>query len=100
MAIEAVPLSPSSPFQEWQRAVAALRSAEARGGAHSEILRLSAEVIRARNVMTVDRLHAGWRPPEDILSRLSADYQPGGFPAHHTHFTVLRGIVPAVLGPF
>jgi hypothetical protein len=73
MAIEAVPLSPSSPFQEWQRAIAALRSAEARGDAHPDILRLSAEVIRARNAMTVDRLQAGWRPPDDILSRLSVD---------------------------
>jgi len=73
MAIEAVPLSPSSPFQEWQRAFAALRSAEARGDAHSEILRLSAEVIRAHNAMTLDRLQAGWRPPDDVLKQFTVD---------------------------
>jgi hypothetical protein len=73
MAIKAVPPSPSSPFQEWQRAFAALRSAEARGDAHPKVLRLSAEVIRAHNAMTVDRLAAGWRPPDDVLSRLAVD---------------------------
>jgi hypothetical protein len=73
MAIEAVPLSPSSPFQEWQRALAALRSAEARGDSHPEILRLSANVIRAHNAMTVGRLEAGWRPPADVLKQLAVD---------------------------
>jgi hypothetical protein len=73
MAIETVPLSPSSPFQEWQRAIVALRSAEARGDSHPEILRLSAEVIRAHNAMTLDRLEAGWRPPDHVLSQLAVD---------------------------
>jgi hypothetical protein len=58
MATDAVPQSPSSPFQEWQRALAALKSAEARGDAHPETLRLSTEVIRARNAMTAGRLEA------------------------------------------
>jgi hypothetical protein len=58
MATDAVPQSPSSPFQEWQRALAALMSAEARGDAHPETLRLSAEVIRAHNAMTLGRLEA------------------------------------------
>jgi hypothetical protein len=73
MAIETAPPSPSSPFQEWQRAIVALRSAETRGDSHPEILRLSAEVIRAHNAMTVGRLDAGWRPPEGVLSRLAVD---------------------------
>ena len=65
----------SDPFRHWQRAVAALRFAEARGGPHEEMVRLSAEVIRTRNEMTVDRLRAGWRPPDDILKHLTLDDQ-------------------------
>ena len=65
----------SDPFRQWQRAVAALKAAEARGDAHADIVRLSAEVIRARNEMTVDRLQAGWRPPDDILRHLTVDDQ-------------------------
>ena len=75
MAIETFPQSSSLPFQEWQRALAALRASEARGDAHPEILRLSAEVIRARNAMTVDRLQAGWQPSDDVLKHLVVDHQ-------------------------
>jgi hypothetical protein len=75
VAIEAISPSPSLPFQEWQRAIAALRAAEARGDAHSEILRLSTEVIRARNAMTVDRLQAGWQPSDRVLKHLVDDDQ-------------------------
>ena len=67
--------SAAEPFLEWQRAVAALKAAEFRGAEHAEIVRLSAEVIRTRNAMTVDRLQAGWQPPDDILKHLSADEQ-------------------------
>ena len=65
----------SDPFRRWQRAVAALRGAEARDAPYDEIVRLSADVIRARNEMTVDRLQAGWRPPDDILKHLTLDDQ-------------------------
>ena len=65
----------SEPFRAWQRALAALRAAESRGEPHADILRLSAEVIRARNAMTVDRLQAGWRAPDDILRHLIVDEQ-------------------------
>lgn len=75
MAVETFPQSASLPFQAWQRAIAALRAAEARGDAHPEILRLSAEVIRARNAMTVDRVQAGWQPPDDVLKHLIVDDQ-------------------------
>jgi hypothetical protein len=73
VAIDEVAPSASLPFQQWQRAVAFLRSAEVRGAPHAEILRLSAAVIRARNTMTVDRLQAGWRPSDDILQQLTID---------------------------
>ncbi len=65
----------SDPFRQWQRAVATLKAAEARGAPHDEIVRLSAEVIRTRNELTVDRLQAGWRPPDDILRHLTVDDQ-------------------------
>lgn len=73
MAIDAT--SAQSSFQAWQRARAALRDAERRGADYSEIVRLSAEVILARNELTVDRLQAGWRPPDDVLKHLIADEQ-------------------------
>ena len=63
------------PFLEWQRAVAALKAAEARGAEHAEIVRLSTEVIRTRNEVTVDRLQAGWDPPDVVLQKLSVDDQ-------------------------
>jgi hypothetical protein len=75
MAIQEVTPSPSLPFHEWQRAVAALRSAEARGASHTEIVRLSAEVIRTRNALTLDRVYAGWEAPDDILRHLTTDEQ-------------------------
>ena len=65
----------SDPFQLWQEAAAALKAAETRGAPHDEIVRLSAQVIRTRNAVTVDRLQAGWHVPDDILSRLTSDDQ-------------------------
>ena len=73
MAIDAV--SSQSSFETWQRARAALREAERRGADYADILRLSAEVILARNELTVDRLQAGWHPPDDVLKHLVVDEQ-------------------------
>jgi len=65
--------SPSEPFDAWQRASAALRAAEARGATHDEVVRLSEQVIRARNALTLDRTNAGWNPPDDVLRHLLGD---------------------------
>jgi hypothetical protein len=65
--------SPSAPFDAWQRATAALRAAEARGASHEEIVRLSEQVIRSRNALTLDRTQAGWEPPDDVLRHLIGD---------------------------
>ncbi len=65
--------SGATQFQLWQRALVALRDAEKRGAPHAEIVQLSADVIRARNAVTVDRMQAGWNAPDDILSRLTSD---------------------------
>jgi hypothetical protein len=35
------------PFEQWQQATQALKAAEARGASHTEIVRLSAEAVRA-----------------------------------------------------
>ena len=84
MAIEAVPLAPSSPFQEWQRAITALRTAEARGDAHPDILRLSAEVIRAHNAMTSGHGQLPSRPGHGGDQKIrecgqqSTGYRPAG----------------------
>jgi hypothetical protein len=63
----------SEPFRQWQHAAAALKAAETRGASHAEIVRLSAEVIRTRNALTLDRVYAGWEAPDDILKHLTAD---------------------------
>ena len=73
MAIDAS--SAQSSFKAWERARAALREAERRRADHCEIVRLSAEVILARNELTVDRLQAGWQAPDDVLKHLIADEQ-------------------------
>jgi hypothetical protein len=65
--------SPSEPFDAWQRATAALRAAEARGASHEEVVRLSEQVIRTRNALTLDRTQAGWEPPDDVLRHLIGD---------------------------
>jgi hypothetical protein len=73
-ASESLPLpSPSAPFDAWQRATAALRAAETTGAPHNEIVRLSEQVIRARNALTLDRAEAGWEPPDDVLRHLVGD---------------------------
>jgi hypothetical protein len=74
-AAREIDLTPDAtePFRAWEEATDALRAAELRGAPHSEIILLSAEVIRRRNVVTVARLQAGWQAPDDILSRLMAD---------------------------
>jgi hypothetical protein len=66
---------PSQPFDDWQRATAALRAAEARRAPHTEIVRLAEDVIRTRNALTMDRMAAGWEPPDDILKHMDADEQ-------------------------
>ena len=53
--------------------MAELKTAEARGVDHDQILVLSERVIRARNALTVDRMQAGWSPPDDILNHLTVD---------------------------
>jgi len=66
---------PLQLFRDWQVACAGLRVAEARGDDYGDIVRLSAEVIRARNAVTLDRLHAGWNAPESIVRHLTLDDQ-------------------------
>jgi hypothetical protein len=65
--------NPSAPFNAWQRATAALRTAEHRGAAHPAIVQLAEQVIRTRNALVLDRLAAGWQPPDDILQHLISD---------------------------
>ena len=74
-ATDEAPVDPVQPFRDWQKAVAALRAAEGRRENYADIMRLSAEVIRARNALTLDRVHAGWHAPGDILRHLALDDQ-------------------------
>jgi hypothetical protein len=65
--------APSKPFEDWQKATAALRAANLRGVSQAELARLTAEVVRTRYELTMDRRQAGWEPPDDILQHLVAD---------------------------
>jgi hypothetical protein len=60
-------------FEAWRRAVAALRAAEQDAVPHVELVRLSEEVIRTRNVLVLDRLSAGLPVADDIARHLEAD---------------------------
>jgi hypothetical protein len=63
----------SDPFNAWHCACAALRLAEACGDTGSELIRLSEEVVRARNALIRDRMRAGWQPSEEVLADLYRD---------------------------
>ena len=64
---------PHQAFEAWRQAVAALRSAEAKKMAHVELVRLSEEVIRTRNALTLDRIAAGLTVPAEIARQLETD---------------------------
>ena len=50
---------PLQSFRDWQKASAIRRVAETRGDDHSDVVRLSAEVIRTRNALTMEPVRAG-----------------------------------------
>jgi hypothetical protein len=60
-------------FRDWQHAIAALTAAESRGETHADILGWSAEVIRARNELTIDLVRAGTHLPDEVLRHLARD---------------------------
>ena len=66
---------PLQSFRDWQKACAIRRVTETLGDDHSDIVRLSGEVIRTRNALTMDQVHAGWNPPDEILRHLTLDDQ-------------------------
>lgn len=61
------------PFVAWTRASAALRQAEASAADYAELVHLSEDVIRARVLLTVDRIDAGWQPPPSVVVTMSMD---------------------------
>jgi hypothetical protein len=65
----------SQLFDEWQRATAALRNAEARGASDDEILPLAEDVLRTRIAVLRDRIAAGWQPSEEVMRDLEVDTQ-------------------------
>jgi hypothetical protein len=66
---------PLQSFRDWQRASAIRRVTETRGDDRGDIVRLSGEVIRTRNALTMDQVHAGWDPADEILRHLTLDDQ-------------------------
>jgi len=66
---------PLRSFRDWQDACASLRLAETCRDNYSDLVRLSAEVIRARNELTIDLVRAGTHLPDDVLRDLERDDQ-------------------------
>ncbi|HZV26502.1 MAG TPA: hypothetical protein VFG00_09440 [Acidothermaceae bacterium] len=62
-------------FDDWQRASAALRDAEAHGASNSEVLALAEDVLRARVAVMRDRIAAGWQPSDEVMHDLEVDTQ-------------------------
>jgi hypothetical protein len=79
MTTDAMPPTSSTPlsqlFDEWQRAGAALRTAESRGASDDEVLPLAEDVLRARVAVLRDRIAAGWQPTDDVIRQLEIDAQ-------------------------
>jgi hypothetical protein len=73
MAIDAFPSPASQPFTNWKRATSDLRSAEAGEATHAQLVHLSEEVIRTRNLLTADWAEAGLELPDDVARQLVAD---------------------------
>ncbi len=73
MSAEAMPSTVWLPFQEWRLALAALRNAEAQRNSHSELVRLSEEVIRTRNILIAARLADGYTLPAEAVRQVEAD---------------------------
>jgi hypothetical protein len=62
-------------FDEWQRAGAALQTAESRGASDDEVLPLAEDVLRARVAVLRDRIAAGWQPSDGVMHDLEVDAQ-------------------------
>lgn len=79
MTASAVPPTSSTHlsqlFDEWQRAGAALRSAESHGATDDEVLPLAEDVLRARVAVMRDRIAAGWQPSDEVMHELEVDTQ-------------------------
>ena len=65
----------SQPFDEWQRAGAALRTAESHGASDDEVRPLAEDVVRTRIAVVRDRIAAGWRPSREVMRELEVDAQ-------------------------
>lgn len=73
MSIEAMPSAVWLPFQQWRLAFAALRKAEAQRKSHAELVWLSEEVIRTRNILIAARLADGFTLPGEAVRQVEAD---------------------------
>jgi hypothetical protein len=71
--LDMAPDAPAQPFDDWRRAVAALSAGEKSGAPHADLVRLSEEVIRTRNMLALDRLAAGMLLPEQTARYLPVD---------------------------
>jgi len=74
-AIDEASDDPLRSFRNWLDACSSLRLAEMCGDDYSDLVRLSAEVIRTRNALTLDQVAAGWNAPDEVLRHLTLDDQ-------------------------
>ena len=72
-AIDEASDDPLRSFRNWLDACSNLRLAEVCGADYSDLVRLSADVIRTRNALTLYRVRAGWNVPDDVMRHLTVD---------------------------
>lgn len=73
MSIDAIQPATSLPFHHWRRAFAALRKAEAQGKPYAELVWLSEDVIRTRNILIAGRLADGFTLSAEGARQVEAD---------------------------
>jgi hypothetical protein len=64
---------PARVFNDWRLAVAMLTEAERRGAPYEELVRLSEQVIRTRNVLALDRQAFGLELPATMIRHIELD---------------------------
>jgi hypothetical protein len=65
--------NPARVFNDWRHAVAMLTEAERHGAPYAELVHLSEQVIRTRNVLALDRQAFGLELPEAMVQHIHVD---------------------------
>jgi hypothetical protein len=65
--------NPARVFNDWRHAVALLTEAERHGASYPELVHLSEQVLRTRNILALDRQAFGLELPTDMVRNIEVD---------------------------